>query len=408
MRILYFAPRECLPPNTGAKLRNYHLARELGRTAEVTYLGFRDEGSASSQEMSACNRVISVEHKGGYSFAKMVRGLIGRTPLPVLNYTTREMKEELRWLLVENDFDAIQVEGIHLLSYLPIIRSASSRAVIVCDWHNIESELMRRYSQQTTGARKFYARVTARKLEEMERRAMREFDAHTVVSERDRNRLLEIAPRARVFLIENGVDTKHYSDDEIERAYLSWSQRSDAAERNRLLFVGSMDYHANIDAVVSFAHSVWPAIQSRHPRLIFTIVGRNPSPEVRSLTEIPNVEVTGTVEDTRPYYREALASLVPLRVGSGSRLKILESMAAGVPVISTRLGAEGLDVTDGENILIAETAEEFSRAIADLSRDDSLRSKLKEAGRSLVQKKYDWSAIGAELMGAHLSLMGRR
>jgi glycosyltransferase involved in cell wall biosynthesis len=334
----------------------------------------------------------------------MVRGLIGRTPLPVLNYTTREMKEELRRLATENDFDAVQVEGIHLFRYLPIIRSASSRAVIVCDWHNIESELMRRYSEQATGARKVYARVTARKLEAIERRAMSEFDAHTVVSERDRQRLLAVAPRARVFLIENGVDTAHYSDDEIERAYLSWPQPS---ERNRLLFVGSMDYHANIDAAVSFARSVWPAIRDRHTPLRFTIVGRNPSQEIRSLAEIPGIEVTGTIEDVRPYYREALASLVPLRVGGGSRLKILESMAAGVPVISTRLGAEGLSVTEGENILLAETAQEFSRAIADLSENDSLRSRLKEAGRSLVGKKYDWSAIGAQLTDAHLSLMKR-
>ncbi len=408
MRILYFAPRECQPPNTGAKLRNYHLARELGRKAQVTYLGFRDEGSASVQEMPDCKRVVTVEHKGGYSFAKLVRGLLGRTPLPVLNYTAREMTEELRRLMAENDFDSVQVEGIHLSSYLPIIRAASRRAVVVCDWHNIESELMRRYSEQATLARKFYARATARKLEELERRAMSSFDAHTVVSERDRARLLEIAPQACVFLIENGVDTEHYSDDEIEKAYQAWPERSDAVRRNRLLFVGSMDYHANIDAATSFARSAWPTIHRRNPQLRFTIVGRNPSQEVRSLAEIPNIEVTGTVEDVRPFYREALAAIAPLRVGGGSRLKILESLAAGVPVISTLMGAEGLDVKDGENILLAETAEEFSRAITDLSENDSLPLRLKEAGRSLVREKYDWSAIGAELMNAHLSLVGRR
>ncbi|HEY7544854.1 MAG TPA: glycosyltransferase, partial [Blastocatellia bacterium] len=117
---------------------------------------------------------------------------------------------------------------------------------------------------------------------------------------------------------------------------------------------------------------------------------------------------TGTVEDVRPYYGEALASIVPLRVGSGSRLKILESFAAGVPVISTRLGAEGLDVRDGENILLAETAEKFSRAIAEVKENDSLRLTLKEAGRRLVLSRYDWSAIGAELMNLHLSLAGAR
>lgn len=407
MRILYFAPRECLPLNTGAKMRNYHLARQLSRKAEVTYLGFRDEGSYSVEEMPDCKRVVTVERKGAYSFAKLVLGLTGETPLPVLNYTTREMSEGLRRLVAENDFDVVQVEGIHLSYYLPIIRSASSRAVVVCGWHNIESELMRRYSEQATLARRFYARATARKLEEFERRAMALFDAHTVVSHRDRKRLLEIAPQARVFCIENGVDVEHYSDDEIEKIYEARPERSDAAERNRLLFVGSMDYHANIDAVTNFARSAWPTIHNRHPQLRFTIVGRNPSQEVRSLAEIPNIEVTGTVEDVRPYYREALAAIVPLRVGGGSRLKILEALAAGVPIISTRLGAEGLDVRDGENILLAENAEEFSRAITDLSENDSLRLRLKETGRSLVVSEYDWSAIGTELMNVYLAVAGR-
>jgi sugar transferase (PEP-CTERM/EpsH1 system associated) len=408
MRILFFAPRECLPPNTGGKLRNYHLARELARNAEVTYLAFKDDATASDQSALAAKRVIAVEHKGRYGPAKLVRGLAGRTPLPVLNYTTREMREALSALLRENDFDTVQVEGIHLSAYLPIIRAAPSCPAILCDWHNIESELMRRYSEQATATRRFYAQLTARKMERLERRAMEMFDLHTTVSERDRKRLLEIAPQSRALVIENGVDTHHHSDEEIEKAYSAWPERrGEDARRDRVLFVGSMDYHANIDAAVNFARSRWPTIHSHHPGLKLTIVGRNPSAEVRSLASLPDVEVTGTVEDVRPYYREAAAAIVPLRVGGGSRLKILEAMAAGVPVISTRRGAEGLDVADGRNIILAETAEEFSRAIADLDENHPLRLKLKEAARSLVESKYDWSAIGAELMDAHRVVAGR-
>src|SRR5262249_31710007 len=139
--------------------------------------------------------------------------------------------------------------------------------------------------------------------------------------------------------------------------------------RKRILFVGSMDYHANVDAVTEFARESWPAIHAKRPDLIFTIVGRSPAREVRALAGAAGIEVTGTVRDVRPYYRDALASIVPLKIGGGSRLKIIEAMAAGTPVISTRLGAEGLAMSDGKTIIFAETSEDFCRAILNLSED---------------------------------------
>ena len=127
-----------------------------------------------------------------------------------------------------------------------------------------------------------------------------------------------------------------------------------------------MDYHANIEGVTSFARNVWPLLHGKKPELSFTIVGRDPAPAVRELSSIAGVEVTGSVDDVRPYYREALAAVVPLNVGGGSRLKVLEAMAAGVPVVSTARGAEGLAVRNGENILLRESSEEFVNAIISL------------------------------------------
>jgi sugar transferase (PEP-CTERM/EpsH1 system associated) len=392
MRVLHFAPRICWPLDTGAKLRNYHLARVLARQARVTLLAFNHHDESSSSFVNPYEQVIAVKRDAAYTFAKTVRGLWGRTPLPVLNYTTDSMKQALQRILDEKDFDVVQVESIHLMAYLPIIRSACKRPLVICDWHNIESELMRRYSQREPNLlRRAYAGKTARLMSDFESRALCEFDAHLVVSQKDAERLRNLNSEARVFVIENGVDTGYYSDAQIEKAAAA---PRDAPGKKRIVFVASMDYHANIEGAVSFAREVWPRLHARKPGLVFTIVGRDPSKEVRALALTPGIEVTGTVDDVRPFYGNAVAAIVPLNVGGGSRLKILEAMAAGVPVVSTTLGAEGLDVLPGENILIADTNEQLVEAIDGVVEDEERRNRLGAAGRALVSSRYDWAMVG--------------
>jgi glycosyltransferase involved in cell wall biosynthesis len=337
-----------------------------------------------------------VARDSAYTFPKLVRGVLGKTPLPVLNYTTESMKRALARVLSENYFDIIQIESIHLMAYLAIIRAAPKKSTVVCDWHNLESELMRRYSErEPSRLRRAYADRTARLMGEFEQCALSEFDAHIVVSQRDEQRLRDLNPGARIFLIENGVDTAFYSD----------LGTRDESEARRIVFVGSMDYHANIDGVVDFAREVWPRLRERRPELVFTIVGKDPAPEVRELAKIAGIEVTGTVDDVRPFYREAIAAVVPLKVGGGSRLKILEAMAAGVPVVSTTRGAEGLGVRHEENILIADTNEELADAIISLVESKTQRRDLVEAGRELVSRRYDWSSLGASLFRAYEELL---
>lgn len=393
--MLQFAPRVCWPLDTGAKLRNYHLARVLAQRAGVALLAFADRKQSPDELQDTYDQVITVPRDAAYTFAKVLRGLLGPTPLPVLNYTTESMKRDLRRLLGRQDFDIVQMESIHLMDYLTIIRAARNHPVLVCDWHNIESELMRRYSEREPSRfRRAYAVKTARLMREFEKRALREFDAHIVVSERDAERLRELNPDARIFVIENGVDTALYSD----------AGARDESPARRIVFVGSMDYHANIDGAVNFAREVWPRLRERRPELVFTIVGKDPTPEVRDLAQIPGIEVTGTVDDVRPFYREAIAAIVPLNVGGGSRLKILEAMAAGVPVVSTTLGAEGLDVQHDENILIADTNEQFLEAIISLVTIKARHNHLVVAGRALVSRRYDWSGLGLSLFSIYEEL----
>ncbi|MBS1831643.1 MAG: glycosyltransferase, partial [Acidobacteria bacterium] len=266
---------------------------------------------------------------------------------------------------------------------------------VVCDWHNIESELMSRYAERESNlAKKLVAKRTAQLLRRTEIELLRTCPAHTVASEREREELLRTVPGARVEVIPNGIDVAHFS-----------VAGGDAEPRKSLLFVGSMDYHANIDAVQWFAAEGWGPLSARHSDMEFVVVGRSPHASVRALAG-GRLRVTGTVDDVRPYYGQAFAVAVPLRVGSGTRLKILEAMAAGVPVVSTRLGAEGIDAEHGRDILIADTPAEMVDALSLLYRDAELRARLSQGGRKLVADHYDWPAIGAKLVALHREIGG--
>ncbi|MDP8989825.1 MAG: glycosyltransferase [Acidobacteriota bacterium] len=400
MRILYFSPRQCWPRDTGAKLRDYYLASQLAAHCPVTYFGLRDPADASSEPPPAESGFAayhSAARESKYTVSKLVRGLIGPTPLTVLNYSSAPVSRLLAEILLAGSFDAVQIEGVHLSAYLPVIRSAASRPVILSDWHNIESEILHRYSQVNPSLmRRAYAWRTANLLEGAETRLLAACEVHTVTSERERALLQVRNPAAEIHVIPNGVDVQYFRSQEMDPS----------APRTNLLFAGSMDYSANVDAVVWFVNDIWPKLSRQHPALSFTIVGRDPKPEVRSLAG-DRVSVTGTVPDVRPYYSGALAAVVPLRIGSGTRLKILEAMAAGIPVISTRLGAEGLDLEDGTHLLLADSAAEMIAVITRLATSPELWLRLSRSAREVVSRSYDWRAITENLYRIHCDVVER-
>lgn len=400
-RVLYLSTRPCWPVTSGAHLRDFHLARQLSLGQELLYLAF-DSGTGSadsSQRLPELNnsRVVLVPRGQGYGPLQLLRGALGSAPISVLNYTTNAMRQALRRILQAEAFDFVQVEGVHLCAYLPLIRALAPEATILMDWHNIESELMDRYADNTSSiARRWYARRTARQLYKCEQRLLAECRAHTVCSEREQAQLLKRAPGAAVEVISNGVDVEFFAATPAGATPAIAASTADGARRS-IAFVGSMSYHANIDAACYFVEAIWPTIRERRPELEFRIVGSNPTAQVQALRNHPDVIVTGTVDDVRPYYREALAVVVPLRVGGGTRLKVLEAMASGTPVISTSLGAEGLDVTHGSNLLLADDAAAMADAVVNMQAHDERWQQLVENGRRLVAASYDWSSIGQKL-----------
>ena len=395
MRILYFSPRQCWPLTTGARLRDYHLARQLAGRASVTYLGLTqpdEEAVTIPVGDNPFEKVVTIPKNRSYTTANLVRGLIGPDPVTVLNYYSPHVSAALEDLLRNGSFHSIQIEGVHLLGYLGAIRAAAPRSIVIADWHNIESEIMRRYAE-TCGSfpRRLFATRTARLIEFAELKLLKGCDVHSLASDRERQKLMNLMPNARLETIPNGVDVEYYRPAHAP---------GEREVRREILFVGSMDYHANIDAAMWFVREIWPLVRTRAPGLRLTIAGRDPVACIRNLAAA-DIAITGTVSDIRPFYSQALAVVAPLRIGSGTRLKILEAMAAGVPVVSTRLGAEGLDVIHGENILIADTPEETVESLSAVLTDPAFRSRLVMSAQELVSQSYDWRELGQRLFQIH-------
>lgn len=407
MRLLYFAPHQMWPANTGARLRDYHLARQLAERFSVTFVEMRraEEKQYAPPNDSGLAGVVTLDKSRRYTPSKVLRGLAGPTPVTMLNCWSPRSASQLVNVLRFRQFGSVQIEGVSLLEYLPIIQESLSCPAIVADWHNIESELMLRFANATDSwLKKAAAKRTAKLIERAEDRLLDAIGMHTVTSERERQILLLRRPGASIQVIPNGIDAGNYAPQEIAEAN---HQTGGIDSRQRILFVGSMDYHANIDAVVWFAQVAWPEIARNHPSLHFQIIGRDPAPAVRALAS-ERIHISGTVQDVRSFYSSAIAAVVPLRSGSGTRLKILESMAAGVPVVSTRLGAEGIDAQDDIHLLLADSGAEIAAAVHRIVSSVETRTRLSQSARALVSQLYDWSAIGKRLCRVHAELIESR
>ncbi len=407
MRVLYFSPRICWPIISGAHLRDFYFARHLARNSQLTYIGLTNEDSEPQaellrQQLGNGTQVIALRRDAGYRPTNILRGLVGPTPLNVLNFTSAPVITDVDRILGEQSFDTIQIESMHLIAYARRIRQIAPQARLILDWHNIESEILARYAENDSNPlRAWYARRTSTLSRNVENELLRLCDAHTVCSEREREVLLQRQPDARIEVVGNGVDCEFFAapaDLKAESA-ASVATSPDTARRD-VLFMGRMDYHANVDAALYFVDKIWPLIHARRPELRLVIVGAHPAKPILSVRR-QGIIVTGTVDDVRPYYHSALTSVVPLRVGGGTRLKVLEAMAAGTPVVSTTLGAEGLAVTDGKDILIADAPQAFADAVVSLQAGNPDWQQLAANARRIVQGKYDWSVVGEILWRLH-------
>jgi sugar transferase (PEP-CTERM/EpsH1 system associated) len=403
MRILWLKSDLLLPLDKGGKLRTWHLMRHLATHHEITYLAFADPATPPAdidgmREVAA--HIVTVPRtdppKGSLQFAAGAAfHVLDPLPYAVGKYRSRAYARKLDELLAARAFDLIVCDFLPPSVNLP--RRLPCPAVLFT--HNVEAEIWRRHAETNTGwmGRRLYG-TQHRRMLRYEGRALRRFDGVLAVSEADRDTFARLYPgavREPARVVSTGVDTTFFAP-----------AASQAASRT-LVFTGSMDWLPNEDAMRYFCREVLPLIRAQEPAVVLSIVGRAPTPAVKQLAADAGVHVTGRVDDVRPYMEEAAVYVVPLRIGGGTRLKIFEAMAMGKAVVSTTVGAEGLPVTSGEHVLIADEPETFARAVVHLLRDVDARRRLEQAARTLVVERYDWSAVAGELDDALMRFAGR-
>lgn len=373
---------------------------------EVSVLSLVDPAEDSSSSIAAttsyCKDLVTVSdsRRNATGVAKrllQVGACVSPWSYERIVHRVPAMQRALDELFARERYDVVQFEFCHMGGYRVGARNGAS-PVICLDEHNIEYEILRRTaSTASTTLRRAYNAVDWRKVRAEERRAWARSDGCALTSSRDEEMLLADAPMTRTAVVPNGVDLDFFRPD-------PGAPHPDPAT---FLFFGAIDYYPNTDGVLFFLREVMPRVAARLPDAHVCIVGRRPPAEIVAY-ESPHVQITGQVEDLRPWLARATAVVVPLRIGGGTRLKILEAMAMGKAIVSTSLGAEGLDVTHGADVLIADSAEDLAAQMCRLIAEPELGVALGMAARHLVSARYGWKSSVARLSALHEELLERR
>jgi glycosyltransferase involved in cell wall biosynthesis len=366
------------------------LLERLQPSADVTLVAYADteaelDPRSIAELRKRCRQAVVIERD-----TTAVGDLLA--PAKTRGFWSTEMAETLEYFLDRDDYDVLQVEYTHMAHLLPPPARGLLRVLVEHDVSYVSAAR----SAAGAGASRLGAWFDGMRLLRYEIEAVAGADLVLTMSETDRRLLGELTPVEHVVPIPNGVDCARFAFS------------SEGREPRSLLFVGFFRHEPNVEAVRHFAREVLPLIRQTHPDVLFRIVGAYPPEVVRRLGETPGIEVTGRVEDIGPYYRRSALFIAPVLQGSGTRLKLLEAMAAGCPVVSTTIGAEGLDVLDGEHALIADTPAAMAAAVARVLDDPALAAALAARARELVVARYDWDAITARLLAAYREAIERR
>jgi glycosyltransferase involved in cell wall biosynthesis len=403
MRILILAPYPPFPPRGGGALRVYHLIRGLADRHEVTLLSFAPDGAAVAAlaPLRSLCRVATVPAPPRRSLARRAFTTLA-SPLPdmALRNAAPAYAEALSRTLAAGRYDVVQAESIEMAGYARAARGLGARLVL--DEFNAEYLLQRRAAladlrrglalrpQALAGG--LYSLAQWRKLARYEAFLLGQLDRVLVVSEEDRAALARLRRGASPVVVPNGVDTAAVRPGAVRGDYGPAS----------LVFTGTLDYRPNVDALRWFVGEVLPLIRRRRPDARLLVVGRAAGPAVRALHDGVAVEVVGEVPDVAPYIDGSAVYVVPMRIGGGSRLKLLEALAMAAPVVSTPMGAEGVaGLRPGEQLLVGGSPAAFAAATLRLIADPALGERLGRAGRAHVVANYDWRAIVPRLEAAY-------
>ena len=395
MKILFLSPTVPFPLTDGGRIRVFNLLKQIAVKNEVTLLALETQttdadGVAELQQLGIqVHLVPNASTLPSVSFGTLVKAFLKRQPITVARYDIPAYRQKFRELIATQTFDLVHYEMFHIAQF-----HTETHLPGVLSQQNVDSAIWRRLCSETANPLYKFAYWTQQlAFQRYERVLSPKFDVVTCTSDIDAAVFQQYCTENAIEIIPNGVDITHYRPDFTTEA------------PTHLIYIGSMDWYPNEDAVAFFADEVLPRIQEKVPDVAFSIVGGNPSARVQKLAARDGVIVTGRVSEIKPYFAEATVFVVPLRIGSGTRLKILEALAMGKAIVSTTVGAEGLDLKDGAEIFIADEPTAFADAVTRLLTDAQLRRRIGENGRSRVEQDYDWRSIGEKLHALYTKIL---
>lgn len=387
MHIVWIKTELLHPVDKGGRIRTYQMLKALARRHHITYVTLDDGQAAPDAAALACEYctdLVTVPFRPARKrtplfFADVAGNMFSSLPYVVERYRSRELRDAIE----RNGAQADLVICDFLTPSINVPDRIAASAVLF--QHNVEAMIWERHAAVARNA-------VLRKYMSVQWQRMRRFEAHEcarfgsviAVSDHDAKIMRQEYGVQSISAVPTGVDTDYFAQSFADATPLL----------NNLVFVGSMDWMPNDDGIRWFTESVFPGVRRQIPNATLTVVGRAPSPAMQRIaSRIPGVEVTGTVPDVRPYLQRAAASVVPLRIGGGTRLKIYEAMAAGTPVVSTTIGAEGLPVHHGEHLLIADGATDQTQALVSLLKQPEDAHGMATRARTYVRKHFGWDAV---------------
>lgn len=398
MKLLWFSHFVPYPPAGGSHQRSFHLLRHVARACDTTLVAFnlRNEPAADlagyAEELRRyCRQVefweMPVRWRGPRWWSLLAASALNDTPFVCRAFWSRRLEQRFRALLDAQPWTLLHFDSPDLGLYAAV--SAGFRKVLT--HHNCESAMAeRRAENEREPVRRVFLRRQARKLAALEREVCPQFEVNLAVSPEDAQLLAERSPECHIHVVENGTDTDYFRP------------AAGSPEPDTLVFCGSLDWYPNVSGLEFFAERIWPQIIQARPGVRMRMVGRNPAPSLRRWAERDaRVELIANPPDVRPAVSASSVFICPIRDGGGTRLKILDALAMGKPVVTTRIGCEGLGVEPGRDLLLADSPEEFARATLALLGDRELCRRLGQAGRRLAEAAYDWRYSADALLQAY-------
>ena len=392
MRILQLTNKNPWPPKDGGAIASLNLTKGFGFLGhKVTILSMNTEKHRIKKKdipdnLKAISDFHLVDVPAQITFWAALRNfLFSRLPYNAERFISEDYSHALIKLLKKKKFDLIQLEGLYLCPYIALIRR-HSKAKIVYRAHNIEHEIWNRTAQMTRGFKKLYLKHLSKRIKRFEISYLNEYDLLVPITERDAVMLNKMGNIKPYFTSQTGIDLSFLVPNAKHLEYPS------------LFHIGSLDWSPNQEGLIWFLYNCWPIIIKKYPELKFYIAGRNAPAWLEKKFNLKNIVYLGEIEDAYEFINSKAIMVVPLFSGSGMRIKIVEGMALGKPIITTTIGTEGIETTSGENILIANDAESFNESVYTLIEEREIFDKIGKNAIDFIRKKFDNLALAAQLI----------